>query len=83
MQKFLHASPRRPEVALLGGHIASLVVWMYTKSFTTLCSALDDKKERSKKKKTPHHNERSYVAQKKRKGPASLFGREAEVLFGA
>jgi predicted DNA-binding protein with PD1-like motif len=33
---FLHAPPLRPEVALLGGHIASLVVWMYTRSFTTL-----------------------------------------------
>ena len=40
---FLHAPPLRPERPSPGGHIASLVVWMYTRSFTTLCSALDDK----------------------------------------
>ena len=56
---------------------------MLPKSFTTLCSALDDKKERSKKRKHHTPNERSDVAQKNQKGPASLFGREAEVLFGA
>ena len=55
---------------------------MLPKSFTTLCSALDDKKMSEAKKKTSNPNERSDVA-KKHKGPASLFGREAEVLFGA
>ena len=65
MQKFLHALPRRPEVALLGGHIASLVVWMYTRSFTTLCSALDDKlNERRKKRK--HHTPTSEAMLRKK-----------------
>jgi hypothetical protein len=40
------------------------------------------KKRAKQKKKTSHPNERSDVA-KKHKGPASLFGREAKVLFGA
>ncbi|MBR5194119.1 MAG: hypothetical protein IKW37_06940, partial [Bacteroidaceae bacterium] len=40
--------------ALPGGHIASLVVWMYTRSFTTLRSILDDKKT-SEAKKEKHH----------------------------
>jgi len=39
------------------------------------------KKSEAKKENT-HPNERSDVA-KKQKGPASLFCREAEVLFGA
>ena len=56
---------------------------MLTRSFATLCSALDDKKMSEAKKNTLHHNERSDVAQKKQKGPASLFGREAEVSVGA
>ena len=56
---------------------------MLPRSFTTLCSALDDKKERSKKRKHHTPNERSDVAKKKQKGPASLFGREAEVSVGA
>ena len=61
----------------------AFLYFVFSRSFTTLWSALDDKKERSKKKKTPHPNERSDVAQKKQKGPASLLGREAEVSVGA
>jgi hypothetical protein len=37
---------------------------MLPRSFTTLCSALDDKKRAKQKKKTPHPNERSNVAKK-------------------
>ena len=53
------------------------------KTFSSLCitnTHLNEPENRSK-----HHtpNERSDVAQKKHKGPASLFGREAEVSVGA
>ena len=52
---------------------------MLPRFFATFHSDLNDKKR--KRKKAPTSNERSNVA-KKRIGPASLFCREAEVLFG-
>ena len=53
------------------------------KTFSEINTTNTHPNKRSKKKKTPHPNERSDVAQKKRKGPASLIGREAEVSVGA
>ena len=49
-----------------------------------LRSALDDKKnERSKKENTTPPTSEAMLRKKKHKGPASLFGREAEVSVGA
>ena len=52
------------------------------KTFSEINITNTNPNKRSKKKKTPHPNERSNVA-KKHKGPASLFCREAQGLFGA
>ena len=70
---------------------------MYTVSFTTLRSALDNKEKRRRKntikrevkgkiseaKRTQTLPTSEAMLSKKHKGPASLFGREAEVSVGA
>ena len=71
---FLHAPPLRPEEPSFGGHIASLVVWMYTRSFTTLCSALYDKKERSKKGKNHPPTSEAMLRKKTRKVRPHFLG---------
>ena len=64
--------------------------WMTRKNERRKNTATREAKENIKfptikkmQKQTPTANERRDVVNKKREGPASLFFREAEVLFGA
>ena len=73
------ASQRVPSRILTTEIGQPFLYFMFSRSFTPLWMT---KKRAKQKKETSHPNERSDVA-KKHKGPASLFCREAEVLFGA